>query len=102
MKRMSLLLAIVLGLLIVNSAIATDWDLFAGSEDCTAYYDPESITQISPNIFRVSTKHDWTEKFIARVMEIGGREQGYENFSCSVTLNEINCIEKKIYFLSHT
>jgi hypothetical protein len=100
MERKGLMLAMVLGLflLLSVSAGAADWVHYGGNDNCSCYYDTQSITHPSLNILRVWTRSDWTAKYVTFIVGKHGKE--YENMSHSTIFYEINCAEKKMHSLS--
>jgi len=69
-----------------------------GGDNC--YYDADSITRPSKNIVRGSVKIVYSEKSVNREMERLG--PSYKDFSHTIILWEMNCIEKKAAFLETT
>jgi len=89
MKSLSVRLRIILvaiGLSIFGYAEVwgVDWRLFFISAKGEDYFDLENVTHLSKNIVQV-----WTKR-------------RYKDFSYSITLNEINCAHKVIWFSDTT
>jgi hypothetical protein len=100
MKRMSLILAMLLGVFLLLSVTirAEDWMRYGGNNNCTCYYDTQSITHPSLDTIRVWTRSDWTAKYVTYIVGKYGKE--YEDMSHSSIFYEINCVEKKMCSLS--
>jgi hypothetical protein len=83
MKKM-IVLAIMVVLLASSVSSGADWRFLSESDSSVLYYDAQSITHPSKNMFRVWIKHE-------------GR---VEKWSFMKTLREIDCLEKKYRILS--
>jgi hypothetical protein len=77
-----------------------DWKYFASAESFFVYYDTQTITRLSKNIVRVWVRYSFTSKGALYYMLNHGEE--YKNFSYSIYLMEIDCVEKTHRALSRT
>jgi hypothetical protein len=90
------------GLVLLRFAEAwgADWKAYAGTDDGIFYYDAENVIHPSNNIIRVWHKVVFSEKGIQGAVRTFGKD--YENLDYSISLREINCVEKKVRSLSVT
>jgi len=105
MKLLSIKLKIVIliiGLIIifVGEVYGADWKFHGLNESFWASYDAQSVTRPSKNIVRVWEKWNYTEKGVIGI--VGRLGKKYENLSYTISLEEINCVEKMIRTLSVT
>ncbi len=73
---------------------ASDWKIYAGTDEGQFYYDEASITHPSPDAVHFRHKVIFSEKGIRRFVEALGKD--YENLSYSISVREILCAEKKV------
>jgi hypothetical protein len=84
----------------MGDVYGADWKLYSSNDESVDFYDAQSIAHPSTNIVRVWQKRIFTEKDVARwVAKLG---PSFKNLSFSMSLKEINCIEKKWHTLSLT
>ncbi len=103
MKSLFILWGVILaGLAIFGSSEAReeDWKFYGRTDHYTCFYDVKSIGHPSENIVEVSEKQIYTNPGIHFM--IGELGKKYENLSHSVTLWQINCVDKKFRCLSLT
>jgi hypothetical protein len=77
-----------------------DWRVYAGTDDGIFYYDAENVIRPSNDTVRIWHKVVFSEKGIRGAVNTFGKD--YENLDYSISLREINCVEKKIRSLSVT
>ncbi|MGA2465529.1 MAG: surface-adhesin E family protein [Thermodesulfobacteriota bacterium] len=96
MKSLSVRLGVivVIGLAIFGNAEVwgADWKFYGSTEMYLGYYDAQGITRPSKNIIRVWGKDIFMKEGVSKLVRKSGK--GYENFSHSISLSEINCVEK--------
>ena len=92
----------LIGLIIFcyGEAEAEDWIFYGRADKYSCFYDVKSISRPSENIVEVSEKQDYTNKGIDFMVE--GLGEKYKNLSHSITLWQINCVDKKFRFLALT
>ncbi len=75
-----------------------DWRLYARSADGTEYYDTDNMTRPSKDVIRVWEKMIYSEKGVQGQVESLGEK--FRKSAYRMTLNELNCAEKKVRVLS--
>lgn len=75
-----------------------DWMFYGKTDKYSCFFDVESIHRPSENIVEISEKQNYTSKGVNFMVEALGKK--YENLSHSITLWQINCVDKKFRFLS--
>jgi len=109
MRRYSVLtLSLVLLILIsVNPAAGADidWKFFSESNTNRWYYDTKSVTPSNKNLIKVWAKgltkdQKGIDEKIKLLKKFGGETMGYENYSYTLNLFEIDCENKKNRILS--
>jgi len=105
MKSLSVKLGVILAVVGLASlsyaeAWGVDWRFYGRADKYSCFYDVKSISRPSENIVEVSEKQDYTNKGIDFMVEGLGKK--YKNLSHSITLWQINCVDKKFRFLSLT
>ena len=109
MRRYSVLtLSLVLLILIsVNPAAGADidWKFFSESNTNRWYYDTKSVTPSNKNLIKVWAKgltkdQKGIDEKIKLLKKFGGETMGYENYSYTLNLFELDCENKKNRILS--
>jgi len=78
----------------------TDWKIYGETNGGKIFYDAKSIRFLSKDIVRVRVKLEYTDWGIAEMVKAFGDR--YKNFGHEITVEEINCSDKKIRILSST
>ena len=109
MRHYSVLtLSLVLFLLLsVNPGAGSDidWKFFSESNTNRWYYDTKSVTPSNKNLIKVWAKgltkdQKGIDEKIKLLKKFGGETMGYENYSYTLNLFEIDCENKKNRILS--
>ena len=90
------------GLIIVSigDVYGADWRLYDSNDLRQSYYNADSMTRPSKNIVKVWVRWNFTEKGVMDMVRSVGKK--LEKLEYSISLNEINCAEKKSRSLSET
>ena len=97
---LSIVAAISLLLILPRNLLATDWRIYAGTDEGQFYYDAESVTHPAKDMVHLRHKASFSESGIRRIAEVFGKE--YEDLAYSISIREINCSERKIRSLGVT
>jgi hypothetical protein len=91
---------VVIGFAIFGYAFAwgADWKLYIVEDKWHHYFDAENIMHPSKNIVRVWTKTVYSDK--GRIWLLRDFGKNWENVYSAISLEEINCNDKKYRFLS--
>ena len=109
MRHYSVLtLSLVLFLLLsVNPGAGSDidWKFFSESNTNRWYYDTKSVTPSNKNLIKVWAKgltkdQKGIDEKIKLLKKFGGETMGYENYSYTLNLFELDCENKKNRILS--
>jgi len=89
---------VLLSIIVPADAWGENWKALTSDESGASYYDLDSKILISQGVFRVREQYIYTaESVTKKMMKYGSK---YEGLKSSVTLWEINCIEKKARIIS--
>jgi len=89
---------VLLSIVVPADAWGENWKALKSDESGASYYDLDSKILISQGVFRVREQYIYTaESVTKKMMKYGSK---YEGLKSSVTLWEINCIEKKARIIS--
>lgn len=86
----------LVGLLALGSlAEATDWVQYSMSSRRTLFYDASSISHPSKDLVRVWKKTEWSQEGVDQQIALRGKHglstAGYEKYSYTTSMDEINC-----------
>jgi hypothetical protein len=105
-------LSVKLGVILVGLAIlgygevwGENWKLYYKGENFSYYYDTESVKYPSKGIVRlqmkmVSINYKGRDELIQQRKQLNLSIEGYENFTHTISLCEINCEKKMIGLIS--
>ncbi len=104
MKSLSVRLVgvLIIGLLIFGhvEAWGADWRYLGKNEQGKSFYDTESITRPFKNVVRVLARWEYNQNGVSEIVKKLGKK--YEGINYTISVEEINCSDKKKRILSLT